>query len=1760
MESDSAAGATRAANMAAFLRDVVEVTTKQQLTVEAQVADGFAFWLDDAADLDEVRSAFLDRKNDPAACVLEIGRPRDRPIPMKRPTGAEWESLSEFEKKEERAADLRFQQADARWKRHKDLYDNVFGARTPPETMELVLATGLLTSGPAKRHLIVAPVDIDLDRSTQMLRVSISDSARSELNWTDPAVRRALGDASAELQDLQDALTYEDARQAADAVRASFGLEGVVLGDGGSGAAEGKVGLGVAPAILLRKRDSSFLLQLLRDMADDIQADGLVSEPFKMILSATYRPALLAVDPERAALPLPANQEQREMIDNARRERHLVIQGPPGTGKTHTIANLASVLMAEGRRVLITAETERALSEVQAKLPEDMRPLMLPLLKERNTGHLQASVNALTARAGNGTTAEQRKRSENESLASLERLSTEIAETEAELVRIAGADRKDRTFVGTTMRVSGHLQVLAAAADRLEIIDRFLDPERSATPIDAADLVRLTPVVTAAHRSLADHKFPEGLLSTEDLALWLQDHRAQIGVLPDPLPFDHSSLADRVDELAKLSRLLQGLPTTAWTDLTRTTEEYREFAQDVAAVAGDIDHSVTLDMPHAFLEAEKLCQEYLELDATRYDVPLEDLRGRFEKAERHATSANVLGEFDRMDSAASLTKICEDALMGLRRDRSGLLSRHVADHRAERFSSVDELISEATLLVDGSRDGVGLPVVVSEGAPSSHELAAQASTLLEHLAGGGKMTGMVRPPRAVRDAEELIHFVRVSGSEIDTEVEAKRAFEFFHHQTQIVTIDAWAERHALSRPQGTSHHDWLVAIAGVPAVSIQVLEACKQVSALVHFPFGTEPADPEQFLMAALATISKSVADQLRALASAASNSPKVSLAGLPIRSRSDAQRALAAIRAAFLRRDRHRMLPPSWAERCNPVDVDSGDVLAEMLFVAAAAAEIPGRARTADLTPVTVNRIAERAQTDRRRTDLADEYERVVGALQRQLTVCVPQSPATQAVAAALQAEDAAAYRLATEELVRERSMADEATRLDAVRRRVSFAHPRLVAAFDNGDPDALRVLEVIAEFEHLRDYRVAVRQWKDEIGTAESVHSRLVELHKEFRRAEATLASQRCWARAIDRLQERRELRSALSSLSNAMDAVPKTKTAKTYPSRVRAVRAATRAAAPAIPCWVMSIDRVAEVLGYPKQEERFDVVIIDEASQAWFPAMFLYAIADQVIVVGDKMQTSPSRVMGVDELSSITREHIFGHRLADRVGADLSLYDVAEVMTGPEMMVDHFRCVPEIIDISNRLSYAPMGRSLKPSRVREPGALTPVIHVPVGGVRIGSSANEQEVNALVSQLVLCHASADYDGMDFGVVVVGPRSEAHIKLLRTTLLERLGPQAMRDRNLEVGNASQFQGAERNVIFLSLVEGPAAGERIRIWPHEHAGRAKENVQRLNVAVSRARDQLWVFHSFSLSQLAPHDVRLEVLQAPPAEGTSREEQREKCESQFERDVFDALVNHAPDLEIRTQVEALGYSIDLVLQDDDGHRLAVECDGDRWHTSDSQVRADLYRQRTLETIGWRFHRFLASEWYDDPDRHLQAMLAALAKVERTSAKARRTFEIPDSPSNAETTEHGSDAVGEDSSNLTTASAWDDTKSVGPNSPRLFEVVAANETTFGRTQPSDTETLYCEECNQTWEQPTARGRKPSVCPDCRSASAQGSAVTLNVKDSGQPLTPRGPARAKANNRALAAALRERKKPVTGETWERAKKLFAKGASIDEAADQA
>jgi tRNA(Met) C34 N-acetyltransferase TmcA len=93
-------------------------------------------------------------------------------------------------------------------------------------------------------------------------------------------------------------------------------------------------------------------------------------------------------------LSKPANREQLEIAKQLARRDCVVVQGPPGTGKTHTIANLLGHLLAQGKRVLVTAHTPKALRVLRQKVVEPLQPLCIIVLRndKQSQEELEASV------------------------------------------------------------------------------------------------------------------------------------------------------------------------------------------------------------------------------------------------------------------------------------------------------------------------------------------------------------------------------------------------------------------------------------------------------------------------------------------------------------------------------------------------------------------------------------------------------------------------------------------------------------------------------------------------------------------------------------------------------------------------------------------------------------------------------------------------------------------------------------------------------------------------------------------------------------------------------------------------------------------------------------------------------------------------------------------------------------------------------------------------------------------------------------------------------------------------------------------------------------------------------------------------------------------------------------------------------------------------------------------------------------------------
>ena len=69
----------------------------------------------------------------------------------------------------------------------------------------------------------------------------------------------------------------------------------------------------------------------------------------------------------------PANAEQYGIAERLAKTRAVLVQGPPGTGKTHTIANLLGHLLSQGKTVLVTASTTKALRVLRRHIDDTNR-------------------------------------------------------------------------------------------------------------------------------------------------------------------------------------------------------------------------------------------------------------------------------------------------------------------------------------------------------------------------------------------------------------------------------------------------------------------------------------------------------------------------------------------------------------------------------------------------------------------------------------------------------------------------------------------------------------------------------------------------------------------------------------------------------------------------------------------------------------------------------------------------------------------------------------------------------------------------------------------------------------------------------------------------------------------------------------------------------------------------------------------------------------------------------------------------------------------------------------------------------------------------------------------------------------------------------------------------------------------------------------------------------------------------------------------
>ncbi|MEU8338280.1 sigma-70 family RNA polymerase sigma factor [Micromonospora tulbaghiae] len=542
------------------------------------------------------------------------------------------------------------------------------------------------------------------------------------------------------------------------------------------------------------------------------------------------------------------------------------------------------------------------------------------------------------------------------------------------------------------------------------------------------------------------------------------------------------------------------------------------------------------------------------------------------------------------------------------------------------------------------------------------------------------------------------------------------------------------------------------------------------------------------------------------------------------------------------------------------------------------------------------------------------------------------------------------------------------DAQRFAQLTDRLRPAAPAWTAEIDSGTATALTGTG--GDCLHRWQWRRAQTWFDTVVGSVDPIvlGRRIEQTRDRIRRLTQELVVASSWLEVSKALDDRR--RAALADWTTALRKIGKGTGKNAAQWQAHAQRAMS-AAVDAVPVWVMSVDRAIEQFA---GGAHFDVVIVDEASQADMFSLPVLSLAERAVVVGDDQQIGP-QLSFVGTVAGLINSHLVDVPSAEHFDPESSLYDHA-VRRSPEriLLTEHFRSVPAIIGFSSQTYY---GGEIEPLRTDRPagiGAPVIAVHVPDGirqDVPIYGNVNVAEAEALVAQVATIVTDPAYEGRSIGVVSLLSTSGQALYLL-TRLREEIGEEEMERRRIRVGDSYTFQGDERDIVLVSMVVEPHSGSVSAFTKRDHH-------RRVNVAASRARDQLWVFHSVQPADLREDDARgllLTYCQNVNVADEAYDDLERRCDSDFEREVLRRILRRG--YRPLPQFRIGGYRIDFVLPAPDGRRLAIECDGDAYHGPD-QWESDMRRQAVLERVGnCVFVRIRGSVFSRDPEAALEPL--------------------------------------------------------------------------------------------------------------------------------------------------------------------------------------
>lgn len=423
---------------------------------------------------------------------------------------------------------------------------------------------------------------------------------------------------------------------------------------------------------------------------------------------------------------------------------------------------------------------------------------------------------------------------------------------------------------------------------------------------------------------------------------------------------------------------------------------------------------------------------------------------------------------------------------------------------------------------------------------------------------------------------------------------------------------------------------------------------------------------------------------------------------------------------------------------------------------------------------------------------------------------------------------------------------------------------------------------------------------------------------------------------------------------------------------------------------PCMLMSPISAAQYLD-PKTTP-FDIVIFDEASQMpTARAIGAIARGKSAVIVGDPKQMPPTSFFSA---SKIDEENFDSEDLE-------SILDDCLALNMPQShLLWHYRSRHEsLISFSNRHFYENKLYTFPSVNDRE----KKITFMPIDGAfdRGKTRQNKKEAEAIVAEIIRRFHDETARQKSVGVITFNIQQQNLIDDL-------LSAECEKDAKLDswvyqsaeplfIKNLENVQGDERDVILFSIAYAPDKNGSfyMNFGPLNREG----GWRRLNVAFTRAREEMHIFSSISgdsidLSRTSAEGVAaLKAFLNYAKTGYLKEYKQEKSVIAYEPDgvseiICNFLKQHGFDT--AKSVGKSGFKVDIGVVDPEkpeSYLLGILLDGQSYNSAKTTRDREVAQTSVLEGLGWRTHRVWSMDWWDDSQKELDKILAAVQNAEK-----------------------------------------------------------------------------------------------------------------------------------------------------------------------------